>query len=230
MRPRIPGSPSRDATADPGHPRWSASSARLTRRRVTASVAWTLPVLAVAAAAPALATSGCPDLAVAEVPLSASADRISATNLAGSVSIPAGATITWLLENETATARTVTVSSLNGVGTATISQALAANGTVTFTFTTTATIAGGASVSWAYAIGATDVAAWNLRSQIRIAFSGTLAACPAETFCTSVSGTVVGTACPAATLPVAPARALPAPAVPGQQAPSADEGTPRQVP
>ncbi len=203
------------------------------RRTVSRGLAWSVPVIGVAAAAPALATSGCPDITVAEAQATTTSDSITLTNSPTSVPIPAGTTITWQLQNRTNVARTVTLNSLVGLQTSPLitSFALPANGTVTVTFTTTATWPIGGTVSFNFDIGSAAFAAWNLSSRFTLsAYPAPLTGCPNASACRSVQpsgGTSIYTStCPTAPAPAVAARTQAVPAGPGVDAPATNDPGP----
>ncbi len=177
--------------------------AAVSRRTLATGLAWSVPVIATASAAPAFAASGCPTIAAVEAMMSAASDRITLTNN-GLVAIPTGTTITWQIQDLSGTARTITIASQTGVTTTPTSFLLGANATATKTFTTNAAWASGATVRWNYTNGDMGVASWNYRSRMTVSgFPAPLSQCPSSSACTSVTGALTGNSCPSAAAPAA---------------------------
>lgn len=120
----------------------------ISRRRLASGIAWSVPVVVSAVAAPAYAASGCPELTVAGYLTTSSYDRVTVTN-SGTVTWPIGTTITWTIQNRSSNSDTFWILSRTGVsqsGASSITVAPGATGTLTFT--TTAAVAPGAFVRW----------------------------------------------------------------------------------
>ena len=176
------------SAAGDGQPRDVARTARPTRRTVTAGLAWAVPVVTLGAAAPAMAASGCPTMTYRLDASHATYDEARITNT-GTVPLPSGTTITWVVQNRSTSAATLTFISggLNGVSASVSSIGIAAGGTATITFTLTAPLAPGAALYWRYSI-----TGWNYASRV------TVNGCPGATACLSSNGYTPGTACPTA--------------------------------
>ncbi len=173
----------------------------IARRRLAAGLAWTVPAVTLASVAPAYAASGCPDVSVAEIYVSTTQDRITVNNLAGSVTMPAGTTITWKMTNLSGSSDTITLGLGTGLQMPTNSPltlgATSPTNTGTFVFKTSNNLTAGSSVNWLY-----QSSDWNLRGTVTISFAGTtLSKCPDIVRCVSVLGSAVGTTCPAGAAP-----------------------------
>jgi len=165
------------------------------RRAVTAGLAWAVPVVVVGAAAPAYAASACPALTYALDDSHSTFDQILIRN-AGATPLPAGRTITWVVQNRTTAAATLAVVGVVGVTASPTSVGITAGGRATLTFTLTAPLAPGATLSWSYTI-----TGWNYASRV------TVNGCTGATACLSSNLYTPGTACPTAGPAAAPAAA-----------------------
>lgn len=181
------------------------------RRALAQGVAWSLPVVVVATAAPAVASSLCPTVAMTAAIVNASWDRLIFTNTS-TITVPAGTTITVVLQNRASSNNLLTIGTLTGVtrtsGTSPIT--LAPNATTTYTFTVNAPIAPGGTVQ--FRVGWNT---WNYAAYASVTFAGTpLAACPASNSCASDVNDVIGSICPTGyTAPAPPASIQKAPTV-----------------
>lgn len=152
-------------------------------------LAWTVPAVIVAAAAPPLAASPCATLysftAVRTFP---SDERMTITNT-GSTTIPAGTTVTWTVYNNETVARGITwyAPRTNISGPTTGSTTVPSRTRTTFTWTLTSALAPNATAYWSYFFGSSDY-----RTRITIGN----AACTTNSRCVSVINTTVGTTCP----------------------------------
>ncbi len=181
------------------------------RRVLARGAVWSLPVVAVAAAAPAVASSLCPTVAMTAEIIDASWDRLNFTNTSA-ITVPAGTTITVVLQNRATSNNSLTIGTLTGVtrtsGTSPIT--LAPNATTTYTFTVNAAIAPGGNVRFRVGWNV-----WNYAAHASVTFAGTaLAACPASKSCASDVNDVIGSICPTGyTAPAPPASIQKAPTV-----------------
>ncbi len=172
-----------------------SASFRPRRRAVTAGLAWALPVVAVGAAAPAFAASGCSTFSFALDDSHAAYDQVTVTNT-GTRVLPAGTTITWLVRNRATTNATLAITAVSGVTASPTSAGITAGGTTTFTFTLSAPLAAGAALYWRYTI-----TGWNYATRV------TINGCAGATACLSSLSYTPGTACPETPLAGAGARA-----------------------
>lgn len=91
-----------------------APASRVSRRVIARGAAWTVPVVAVASAAPAMATTACASFTAAESYATNQSDTITLTNNS-TVEIPAGTTITWQFQNVASSTQTISIANLSGV-------------------------------------------------------------------------------------------------------------------
>lgn len=159
---------------------------RPSRRSVAAGLAWAVPVVTLGAAAPAMAASGCPTMTYVLDDSHSGYDEVRITNT-GTVALPVGTTITWVVQNRAGIAATLAFISggLSGVSASVSSIGITAGGTATITFTLTAALAPGASLYWRYTI-----TGWNYATRI------TVNGCVGATACRSSYYYTPGTACP----------------------------------
>lgn len=173
------------AAAD-GQPQGESRPTRPSRRTVAAGLAWAVPVVTLGAAAPAMAASGCPTMTYVLDDLHSDYDEVRITNT-GSVALPVGTTITWVVRNRASAATTLSFISggLSGVSASVSSIGITAGGTATITFTLTAALSPGASLYWRYTIYF-----WNYATRI------TINGCVGATACLSSYYYTSGTDCP----------------------------------
>ena len=173
-----------------GQPQDESRTARPSRRTVAAGLAWAVPVVTLGAAAPAMAASGCPTMTYVLDDSHSGYDEVRITNT-GSVALPAGTTITWVVQNRTTAAATLSfiTGGLSGVSASVSSIGITAGGSATITFTLTAPLAPGALLYWRYTI-----TGWNYATRI------TVNGCVGATACRSSYIYTPGTVCPTAGL------------------------------
>lgn len=163
------------------------------RRSVATGTAWAVPAVAVAAAAPAFAASGCPVLTGVIQYVDQLNDRVVITNTSA-VIIPSNITITWTVENRWNGANTLDFASYSRVTRTTGSDpfTFAALGTqFTYTFKSTTALAQNATLRWRY-----NWSQFFYETTIRVSFAGTsLASCPDQVFCASMADPTPGTVC-----------------------------------
>lgn len=181
------------------------------RRALAKGVAWSLPVVVVATAAPAVASSLCPTVRMTAAIIDVNWDRLIFTNTS-TITVPAGSTITVVLQNRASSNNRLTIGTLTGVtrtsGTSPIT--LAPNASTTFTFTVNAAIAPTGTVQFRVGWNV-----WNYAAYASVTFAGTaLAACPATNSCASDVNDVIGSICPTGySAPAPPASIQRAPTV-----------------
>lgn len=91
-----------------------APASRVSRRVIARGAAWTVPVVAVASAAPAMAATACASFTAAESYATNQSDTVTLTNNS-TVEIPAGTTITWQFQNVASSTQTISIANLSGV-------------------------------------------------------------------------------------------------------------------
>ena len=164
-----------------------------TKRIVAPGAAWTKPTVVAAAAAPVLATSGCPALTAHGSITGAGVDRITLTNTGSEPILSIGTTITWAIQNASGANRTYRLCGLVGMTASPMSLSVASGATTTFTFTLTSMWLPGSSVGWEMTVGTGLVDAWVYQSRIRV----TTVPCPAGRYhCVSGLGDSFAAGCP----------------------------------
>lgn len=172
-------------------------NAGISRRRLTTGVAWSLPMISAVASAPALAASStCPAATLEPRSYSSQTHSIRMTNT-GSVPIPAGAVIVWVLADVSSLGRVV-LSTVIGVTASTNVASIPAGQTATIRFTVDADIPPGGNVQWVYF---TYLESYTSRATLVV--SGTPSECVVNEGCISggstSSSSAQGTTCPSGT-------------------------------
>lgn len=166
----------------------------LSRRVLVQGTAWTVPVVSIAVATPALAaSSGCPSTVTFTGDINgAGLDQLTVTNT-GTTPIPAGTTLTWELQNVSGATRTYSFV-LTGLSlTLGTSPVTVANGSsTTLVFTVTTAIPPGGTRSWTVNTGSNKFSSYRYNSMLTLGPTCTA-------LCLSDNGTVTntfGTTCP----------------------------------
>ncbi len=182
---------------------------RPTRRQVTTGAAWAIPVVVLAAPAPASAVSPTCPSATASGVISGGLDLWTITN-SGPATWPAGTTITWTVQNRRGSNDTFSVPATTGLTPTTRPATTLADGaTVTWSFATTGAVSANSSVSVSL-----QSTRYTYDSTFVISFSGTsLSFCPSIQVCASDRWITFGAVCASAGLAAA-ARAAPGPELP----------------
>ena len=168
----------------------------ITRRQLARGTAWAVPVVAMAAAAPAVAASGCPTIAARAAIAPNNTDRLTVTNT-GDVPIPTGRIITFTIRSLRTTNGAFTLGIQSGVlVVGSPPTTLPPQTDVTMLFTTTAPVSPGGTVFWDYGLSS-----YNYDSRLTLNAAG---GCAASSACASDHQDVFGTVCPGGGSPVAP--------------------------
>lgn len=167
-----------------GHPRSAKQARDVARRRVSAGLAWSVPIVVMGAPARAVAASTCPTLTYVLDASNRNYDEIRITNT-GTTSLAVGTTITWVVYNRSPFPATLTIAATSGVTASPTSLGIASGASGTFTFSLSAPLAPGQALYWRYRI-----TGWNYASRV------TVNGCPGATACLSSNLYTPGGDCP----------------------------------
>lgn len=167
----------------------------ISRRRLAAGLAWSMPAIGLVAAAPMVAASATCTNAVLEASGVFDARRFTLTN-AGSSPIPAGAQITWTLLNTGSRSGELALHAAKGLDVVTNpSGTLRAGASAIGVLTVRSAIAAGGSASFDFSLRTS----YAYQSSVTLTFDGTAAAeCQSVSACASDTGRIngLGTTCP----------------------------------